>query len=88
MKDKLQEAYDKLVRLSNINWTLSNEDFMNPLKRELIAKAEAFEAAADCLFDKFRDIIVPHDSMRFIFIREHHMQEESTDELKVKTEVE
>ena len=80
MKEKLQELYLKLIALSDLNFKLSNEDYMKVLHRELLSKSEAFEGAADCVLDKFRDIIIPKDTIRFKSIRRDNLEEMAADE--------
>lgn len=72
---KIQHTYNRLIRMANISYIQSNEEVYKPLHRELIAKTEAFEAAADCLYSSFTDEINPVETMRFKEIRKHHLNE-------------
>ena len=83
--NKLQETYNFFIKMANQQFILSQEDYMIKagLGTSLLAKAEAFEGAADHLWSKFPKEIIPTTTMRFNDIREHHLSEEDT-EPKVK----
>lgn len=87
MRDHLQNHYNKLIKYADVNYAQSQEPMFAMLQRELLAKAEAFEAAADLFYSNFADYILTTTTMRFREIREHHMSEELTeDRSKEKTE--
>lgn len=86
MADHLQNHYNKLIRYADVNYAQSQEPMFAALQRELLAKAEAFEATADLFYSHFPDYIITSTTMRFREIREHHMTEEETGQPKEKIE--
>lgn len=71
----LQKVYNKLIKTANISYIQSKEEIFAGLHRELNAKAEAFESAADCLLSAFPNEITRVETMRWEDIRTHHLSE-------------
>lgn len=86
MRTLLQNHYNKLIRYADVNYAQSLEPMFAQLQRELLSKAEAFEAAADLFYSDFADYIIVTTTMRFRDIREHHLEEETEPKHKVETE--
>lgn len=89
MIDKLQETYNKLIHKSDIQWALgtSSDAHMLAMGSQLQHSSWAFQEAAEMLLHDFPELI-PRETIRQRQIRKGHLEEESTEEPKIKVEEE
>lgn len=81
MIDKLQEAYDKLIIQSNIQYAMStNPDKMfDGLRTQFEHGSGCYQDAAAWLASFFPEIKTK-DTIREVEIREHHLEDEASQE--------
>lgn len=87
MIDKLQTFYNLLIHKSNIQYAMatSPDKHFDGLREGFESSAWAFQEAAALLKNDFPELIY-RETNREKEIRQHHMQEESTEAPKEKIE--
>ena len=73
-KKKLQQAYNTFIKLANLHYTQSGLKEYIGLQNIVYAKSEAWEDAANYLWQKFPDEIIPTTTLRFKEIRRDNLE--------------